>query len=199
MSISRVRTARWVRKVRRAARYLVAAGAALFAAVPAAGCARTGAASPEPPPARPGAAFSAPLLDPSEEITPEELATIPEPVPASSGGTPRSTRSPLPAAQTAQQVDLAPLEPRAQAPANLWRVQVFVTQDRSLADRMAKEAAQRLNVKAHVAYEASHYKVRLGDYRSEDEAQPLRERAVRAGFPGAFRIRCTPGATNYID
>src|SRR2546426_4995593 len=81
--------------------------------------------------------------------------------------------SPLPAAQTAQQVDLAPLEPRAQAPANLWRVQVFVTQDRSLADRMAKEAAQRLNVNAHGGFEASPFQMRLWDFQSEDEAQPL--------------------------
>jgi len=187
--------------VPRAVRYLVAAAAALLAAVPAAGCARSGAAPPEPPPASPAAAAPrTPSLDPSEEITPEELATIPEPVPASPGSdTPFSARSPLPAPQTAPQADSGPGEPRTRTPANLWRVQVFVTQDRGLADRMAKEAAERLSVRAHVAYEGSHYKVRLGDYRSEDEAQPLRERAVRAGFPGAFRIRCTPGTTDYID
>ncbi|HEY2924923.1 MAG TPA: SPOR domain-containing protein, partial [Candidatus Eisenbacteria bacterium] len=83
--------------------------------------------------------------------------------------------------------------------ASLWRVQVFVTQDRGQADRMAKEAQERLRVRAHIAYEASQYKVRLGDYGTEDEAQPLRERAVRSGFPGAFRVRCAPDRTDDIN
>jgi len=37
--------------------------------------------------------------------------------------------------------------------------------------------------------------VRLGDYASETEAAELRMRAVRSGYPGAFRIRCTPNPT----
>jgi hypothetical protein len=191
--------------------------ALLFVAVPAIGCARTGAAPPEPRPAPaaqelPGRA-AAPedsgvegrgtearvsaasrngrpsTLDPSEEITPEELESIPDPLPASPGADGgASTRSPVRISQGASQE--GEKSPQASSLAPLWRVQVFATQDRDLADRIAKEAAARLQVRAYVAREAAQYKVRLGDYESEEAAQPLRELALRAGFPGAFRIRC---------
>jgi sporulation related protein len=100
--------------------------------------------------------------EPSEEMTAEELATIPEPVPAL---------------------------PRAPGSA-LWRVQVFATQDPVLADRIAQEARRTLDARAYVSREAAQYKVRLGDYASEGEALELKAKAVRSGFPGAFRIRC---------
>ena len=217
----------------------LAAGAALLAAVAGAGCARSGAAPPEPPAAAgqaaghaagrgqaagttagrspaPSVAQAPAALDPSEEITPEELSTIPEPVPArSSGGTGRNPQAPLPMAQAAPEADSAPIEwpvpvpaparaaekpaPTATIPASLWRVQVFTTQDRGLADRMAKEAALTLAVAAHIDYEGSHYKVRLGDFASEEEALPLRERAIRSGYPGAFRTRCATDATRNVN
>jgi hypothetical protein len=78
----------------------------------------------------------------------------------------------------------------------LWRVQIFATQDRVLADRTAGEASRLLGVKARVDFEGASYKVRLGDYGSEDEAGSLRDQAVRSGYPGAFRIRCAPTTIN---
>lgn len=124
----------------------------------------------------PVAAPAAPAADPSEEMTAEELRTIAEPVPPTSAARPDSV--PAPSAGGA-----------------LWRVQVFATQDPELADRIAREAAQLLAAKAYVAREASQYKVRLGDYGSEGEAADLKVKAVRSGFPGAFRIRCAPNPT----
>ena len=129
-----------------------------------------------------GALLAVPVLaapprpEPSEEITAEELATIPEPVsaPAMSADPPSA---------------LAPTRASGSA---LWRVQVFATQDPVLADRIAQEAGRALEARSYVAHEASQYKVRLGDYGSEDEALELKAKAVRSGFPGAFRIRCTP-------
>jgi len=64
---------------------------------------------------------------------------------------------------------------------------------------MAGEAEALLQTAASVAYEAPFYKVRLGEYRSEQEAAPLRYKAVRSGFPGAFRIRCSPDATHRLE
>ena len=141
-----------------------------------------------------------PVSDPGEEITPEELSTIPEPVPGNptAGGRVR-VRSPLPRAQEGSQRDSLPAEAPIRGQGPLWRVQVFATQDRDLADRMAREVGGLLRVRAHVAYEAPHYKVRLGDYASEDDARPLRERAVRSGYPGAFRIRCARDTTKSAD
>jgi hypothetical protein len=118
----------------------------------------------------PAAAPAAPAADPSEEMTAEELQTIAEPV-------------------------APPVSSPPAAGGALWRVQVFATQDPGLADRVAREAAQLLAAKAYVAREASQYKVRLGDYGSEGEAADLKVKAVRSGFPGAFRIRCAPNPT----
>lgn len=143
-------------------------------------------------------AAGVPPPDPSEEITAEELATIPEPVPATPGiGRGRDERSPLPDARAASQPLLSSEEPKGGG--RLWRVQVFATQDPDLADRMAKGAAERLGVRAYVAHEAPQFKVRLGDYRSEEEALPLRERAIEKGFTGAFRVRCNPDVSHNQD
>lgn len=85
----------------------------------------------------------------------------------------------------------------AERAGHVWRVQVFAAQDLALADRKAKEAEARLGVKAHIEYETPLYKVRLGDYPSEADAQALRERAIEAGYTGAFRVRCEPDTTYY--
>jgi len=91
--------------------------------------------------------------------------------------------------------DSARADSGSKTPGFLWRVQVFATQDRDLAQRTAREAAQLLHVEARVDYEGARYKVRLGGYASEEEAGALRDEAVRAGYPGAFRIRCASDTT----
>jgi len=201
MSISRTSEA-----VRTAVIRVLAPLATLLLAAAAEGCARSSA---EPPARRPpevsasaaprsGTAGPAsrpagrpPILDPSEEITPEELKTIPEPVPASSGSgslpTPRET---VKTSQGGSQTDSSTAQREVTAGTRLWSVQIFATQDRALAVRTAEAAWRLLGVRARVEYEGSSYKVRLGDYGSEEEARPLRDQAVRSGYPGAFRIRC---------
>lgn len=192
-----------------------AAAILLLCAAAIAGCARAVA---RPPATAPGASSHAAgsarsasqspqALDPSEEITPEELSSIPDPSPAGSaagpsagvpgseggaGRTPAAGRSSATGRQEAAPGD-------SEQPAFLWRVQVFAAQDLDLADRKAKEAAERLHVKAHLEFEAPYYKVRLGDYGSEEEAQSLREKAIQAGYPGAFRVRCASDATQDSD
>jgi cell division septation protein DedD len=60
---------------------------------------------------------------------------------------------------------------------------------------VAREASQRLGTTYVIQYEEALYKVRLGSFASEEEAQALREKAVQGGFPGAFRVRTVAGAT----
>ena len=185
------------------------AAAALVLLGAMAGCAHS-AASPAPsPPAGapaaspPGAAPEAgrpAVLDPSEEMTPEELSTLPEPVPAhDAGGTGAGPRAPLPVAQGAPRAGSGASQGVAEEEGLVWRVQILATQDRGLADRTAGEAGALLNTAVSVAYEAPFYKVRLGEYRTEREAAPLRDKAVRSGFPGAFRIRCSREATRRLE
>jgi len=177
--------------------------ALVLSVLAASGCSRSVRRPPEPAPAPSapasgGRAEAAPVgrpatLDPSEEITPEELATIPDPVPG-------RAETPLQKGSGGGSGDDS-IAPRAEPPdtlrsgvggairAYVWRVQVYATQDRALADRKAKEAADRLGIASHIAWEGGQYKVRLGDFATEAEAQELRDRAVRSGYPGAFRVR----------
>ncbi len=167
---------------------LLAGGAA------AEGCARYPSERPRTA-AVGGNAQRPPSADPGEEITPEELGTIPEPVPPQSSGAGHAPRSSPRAPQAAPEGASGGSGKDSRAGGALWRVQVFATEDRDLAARTASEASILLGAKAHVAHETSHYKVRLGDYRSEAEAGALRDLAVRSGYPGAFRIRCKPDTT----
>jgi cell division septation protein DedD len=75
-------------------------------------------------------------------------------------------------------------------------VQVLATPERALADRVAAEAAERLGSIARVEKEGSLYKVRLGAFATEAEAQGLRDRAVEMGYPGAFRVKNGAPATD---
>lgn len=180
------------------------AAGALCLVVLAAGCARSPAApagarvastsapaNATPPAQEPREGVVRPArLDPGEEITPDELKTIPEPVPApAEGGGVPTPRAPVQASQS------APARAGAAVPGSLWRIQVFATQDRELADRTAREAAQLLHCRVYVDSEASHFKVRLGDFDSEQAAGALRDQALRAGYSGAFRIRCPSNTT----
>lgn len=225
MGISSVLRRRW----HPGAALLLSAGLGLVLAAAAAGCARLAASRPEPPAARRTAVTPAgtgtpaasvgttvsggsptvssppqpaptPNRDPGEEITPEELAAISEPVPGSQsapGGI--GTGTPPGGPDGSPQAESTRLESVRRQSASLWRVQIFVTQDRDIADRMAREAAERLQIKAHVQFESPNYKVRLGDYPSEGEAQLLRDRALYSGYPGAFRVRCDPDTSYRLD
>jgi hypothetical protein len=75
-------------------------------------------------------------------------------------------------------------------------VQVFASERREEAERIAEEAGRRLKASAVVEYEAMLYKVRLGRFADEGEALALRELAIRAGYPGAFRIKTSASASN---
>lgn len=160
-------------------------------------------------------------LDPAEEMTPEELATIPEPVPPARDV---PTSSPVPPASAAAgdagtavggdsvggggeappAADLSADGPgggldgnsaREGTAGGIWRVQVFASPERAQANRVSKEAATRLGASAVVELEGGLYKVRLGAFASESDAQPLRDRAVREGYPGAFRVHGKAGAS----
>jgi len=145
-------------------------------------------------------------LDPSERITPEELASIPDPVPGSrevlspASGAPSGTNSALKGSAAPPMNPVAPAgsqaasgaEEGASVPAAsgwVWRVQVFASESAADAERVSREAAARLRAEAVVALEGTLYKVRLGGFATESEAQSLRERAIAAGYAGAFRTK----------
>jgi hypothetical protein len=67
-------------------------------------------------------------------------------------------------------------------------VQVFASPDRAQAERVAREAAQKLGAPYVLAKDGDLVKVRLGSFTREEDAQALKERAVASGYPGAFRV-----------
>jgi hypothetical protein len=166
---------------------------------------RTRDAEAGPVPGRSGAKAAPGRLDPSEEITPEELASIPDPVPtpptrASASGAPSGANvglkgSPVPpmdrAAPAGSETPSGPAggASPAQDSAWYWRVQVFASENAAEAERVAREAESRLGEVAAVVHEGSLYKVRLGRFATESGARPLRDRAVDAGYRGAFRTK----------
>lgn len=139
-----------------------------------------------------------PHLDPSEEITPEELASIPEPVPGAAGAEsagPAAGAASAPAGATSVPGGAlavpggASAVPAPATPGAAWRVQIFASPDLAAADSVAKSASALLEAPYAIEFEGALYKVRLGSFASEQEAQALRDRAVKSGFLGAFRVR----------
>ena len=200
---------------------LLAAGGFVISAGSLSGCAHAGAARAEPPRPTGGAERTVQpppaALDPSEEITPRELASIPEPVPVAPAARSSGSAPPATAATRAPEAQGKPTEPRSEgaeasnraspgpgpsAPAVpnpkgspepggpwIWRVQILATPDLALAKRVAGEAAERLGTTSRVDSEPPMHKVRLGGFGSEADAQILKSRAVEMGYPGAFRVK----------
>ena len=143
-------------------------------------------------------------LDPSEEITSEELASIPEPVPATKTDPQRGTVAPEaesaepPSATKSNVGDDGSALPLVAAGDWIWRVQIFASPDAAQASRIGKEAAARFGERYVVEFEGTLYKVRLGAFPTEQGALALRERAVRGGFPGAFRMRSSANVNDNI-
>ena len=203
---------------------------AAFALMALLGCSHAPAPQPAPSPAPPSASSPtptptpapvettapAPRLEPSEVITPDELASIPDPVAGSSAApieerplnpdakplpvaaAPSTTAAPPSAPEATPSGTAAPPEsatpqasagaPPAATSSAVWRVQVFASPDRAQAERIAREAAQKLGVPYVLAKDGDLVKVRLGGFTREEDAQALKERAVESGYTGAFRV-----------
>jgi hypothetical protein len=199
--------------------------AAALALVALLGCAHAPKSAPTPAPApvpaspggsasqatpapsaevEPQAQATPPRLDPSEEITPEELASIPDPVPGGSTPAPIEETPLAPGAQALPQAS-APTAPAPSTPApatpapppdaagspvvaGVWRVQIFASPDRAQADRVGREASERLGAPYVLLQDGNLVKVRLGSFTREEDAQVLKERAVKSGYSGAFRV-----------
>jgi len=72
---------------------------------------------------------------------------------------------------------------------SVWRVQIYASPALQEADRVAKDASAKLGERYVLEFEGTLYKVRLGAFDTEDAARDLRERAIRLGYAGAFRMR----------
>jgi len=145
--------------------------------------------------------------------TPYKPSTRPaqsKPAPASSGGTYDFRREGVipPATDTRSESDVEeiavsesaldvteaeapPDTARAAAPADSivdgFRIQVFASADRGVAEETRGFAAERLGVPAYLDLENGTYKVRVGNYTSRDAADAALTR-VRERYPDAWVV-----------
>lgn len=70
-----------------------------------------------------------------------------------------------------------------------YRIQIYASTAMDLAQQAAREAQGRMNEKVYVEFDAPYYKVRLGDCATSEEAQLLREQAIRVGYENAWVVR----------
>ncbi|MDH4211075.1 MAG: SPOR domain-containing protein [candidate division WOR-3 bacterium] len=128
-----------------------------------------------------------PLLPPppveEEPMTPaeEELVLIPPPV---------AEEPILPERPVAQ--PYVPTQPVAQAPAPRsilgFRVQIFASNTEENASRVATDARAVFTDPVYIEYVAPYYKVRVGDYLTREEIEPLKNKALSFGYRGAFIV-----------
>jgi hypothetical protein len=70
-------------------------------------------------------------------------------------------------------------------------VQVLATGERTRAEEVSRTAASRLGVAGTVIAGGGLYRVRIGGCLDENGAAALRDRALRAGYEGAFVVTTT--------
>lgn len=63
-----------------------------------------------------------------------------------------------------------------------YRVQIFVSQERSKAEEMKRKAAATFAAPVYVDFEPPWYKIRIGDYQTEQEARSMLEEINARGY-----------------
>ncbi len=101
-----------------------------------------------------------------------------------------------PAVQPARQPEQASPSTTESAPENVqidgFRVQLFATKDYENALVVRKEAEFVFIDYGHnvyVEFDAPYYKVRVGDCKTREEAEALRELARKNGYPSAWIVK----------
>lgn len=69
-----------------------------------------------------------------------------------------------------------------------FRVQIFASSTEENATRVAGDAREAFNDRVYVEYVAPYYKVRVGDYLTHQEVEPLKNKALSLGYRGAFIV-----------
>jgi hypothetical protein len=69
-----------------------------------------------------------------------------------------------------------------------FRVQLMASTDEVQAREVKKTAMLKLSAKVYLKFEAPHYKVRIGDCTTRDEAKLVLQEAVTNGFTDAWIV-----------
>ncbi|MCK4941301.1 SPOR domain-containing protein [candidate division WOR-3 bacterium] len=81
-------------------------------------------------------------------------------------------------------------EPPSMAPQKVYgfRVQIFASSTQENASRVASDAREMFTDRIYVEYVSPYYKVRVGNYLTREEVEPLKNKALSLGYRGAFVV-----------
>ena len=68
------------------------------------------------------------------------------------------------------------------------RVQLASFEDESNAREARKDALFKFQQKVYLIFDSGLWKLRIGDCKTPEEADALRDLAVRRGYPGAYKV-----------
>ena len=67
-----------------------------------------------------------------------------------------------------------------------FRVQIFASSSLEKAEAVAKQARTVFSDRVYVEYSAPLYRVRVGDFSTKEQALVFKDKAVQAGYDGAW-------------
>jgi hypothetical protein len=72
-----------------------------------------------------------------------------------------------------------------------FRVQLYATRDVEKAKKVAESARNIFSMQTYIEYQDPYYKVRLGDFRTREEAERMRYNVTSGGFEDAWIVETT--------
>jgi len=130
-----------------------------------------------------------------EKVSVEDFQVAPDSVAAEDAGGGAATGGAAAAGAAAAGGAAAVGGPTGVSPANpnttkidVFRVQVFASDDEATARAMSEEVAARLGQKVYVDHEGGMFKVRVGDCALREEAEKLRNMCQKAGYADAWIV-----------
>lgn len=117
--------------------------------------------------------------DTVQVVLPQEVATVPE----TTSAIPETTANQVPVVTPSDNEQI-------QEPEKVfgYRVQIFATLKKENAQRVAREARKVLSKPVYIEYIPPFYKVRVGDFKSRDDAEEYKEYLRANGYPDAFVV-----------
>lgn len=119
--------------------------------------------------------------DTVQVVLPQEVAIVSE----TTAAIPKTTANQVPIVTPPENEQMQTQEPEKTFG---YRVQIFATLKKENAQRVANEAKKILSKPVYIEYIPPFYKVRVGDFKSRDDAEEYKEYLRANGYPDAFVV-----------
>lgn len=81
-----------------------------------------------------------------------------------------------------------PLDPAAAVPGSLYRIQIGVSKKKAEMEALTERARTRLNIPVYITFKAPFFRVQVGDFATEDEANRQVKILKQIGYRNALRV-----------